>query len=86
MIIDKIITEGVPFRCDKCGTLFVWKPDEEGTGFCSLYDKQKTCQERDCMHFLLQDYNTCPICKNRHNTAISPIRYKLLRAFKKLWE
>lgn len=86
MIIDTVEKEGVPYRCEKCGALFVWRPDKEQIGECSKYIDKRKCKEINCVFYETYESEQCPICGNRYNYRISATKYKLLRAFRRLWD
>ena len=87
MIIDKVVAEGVPYRCKKCRTLYVWRPDEpDGRCSVSLYSKKMECSEINCSYYRENEYAQCPMCGSRDNYEISATKYKLLRAFRRLWD
>jgi len=85
VIVDKIDTKGVPYKCRKCGTLYVWKPEKNNNeGKCRLYFFKGECKETSCEYYQKNCSERCPVCGETHNEKISATKYKFMRAFRSL--
>ena len=85
MVIEVIPCEAIPFMCDRCGTVYLWKPTiaDEFCRINSTYTEFK-CTKQECKYYESDiEEAQCPVCKTRHNQErIGNFRYKLIRALK----
>lgn len=83
MVIETIPYGAIPYKCDICMTVYLWKPsivDE----FCSVEAGHQECTIQECRYYESDiEEAQCPVCKTRHNQErIGNFRYKLIRALK----
>ena len=81
MIVDIVRSKGVPFRCNKCNTYFVWKPDEHGE--CRVIrTKHRQCKNLECEYYE-PARKKCPECGSDDLTEIRTMVYKIMREIRR---
>ena len=86
MIIESIPHGAIPYKCNTCKSIYLWKPVTEKE-YCeftkSTYMENPKCDKKEeCIFFEAQlEPVRCPVCKTKYcSERINPFRYKLLRA------
>lgn len=86
MVIEAIPREAIPFKCERCGTVYLLKPSiaDEFCRINSVYNECK-CTKQECKYYESDiEGAQCPVCKTRYSQErIGSLRYKLIRAFSK---
>jgi hypothetical protein len=83
MTIEVIPHGAIPFRCECCMTVYLWKPSIADE-FCGIDNIHTKCTKQECRYYEADiEEAQCPVCKTRHNQErIGNFRYKLIRALK----
>ena len=84
MVIEVIPRGVIPYECEICNTLYLWKPMIEDE-FCRVRANHPGCTIQECTYYHSDPGEAqCPLCKSTHSQKrISSLRYKILRAFSK---
>lgn len=84
MVIEFIPRGVIPYKCENCNTLYLWKPTIQKE-FCTVRNNHPDCTIQECEYYRSDPEETrCPLCKSIHSQKrISSLRYKALRAFSK---
>ena len=84
MVIEFIPCGVIPYKCENCNTLYLWKPMIQDE-FCKVRANHPDCTIQECEYYMSDPGEArCPLCKSSlRQERISSLRYKLLKAFSK---
>lgn len=84
MVIEFIPCGVIPYKCENCDTLYLWKPMIQRE-FCRVRIDHPDCTIQECTYYKADPGEAqCPLCKlTLGQKRISSLRYKVWRVFSK---